>query len=142
MLYLTLLSLHIIFVVTWFAALFYLPRLFVYHSESSDRVSIDRFVLMERRLYRGILLPSSLLALLFGVWLIALNWESYAGGWWFWVKILLVVLLFGYQGMAGALRRRLAGDESKFTAKFFRIFNEVPLIFLVAIVFLVVFKPA
>ena len=135
------LSLHIIFVVTWFAGLFYLPRLFVYHTETVDSLSDERFKLMEKRLYFGILLPSSLLALVFGLWLVALNWSVYMQSVWFWIKLGLVIALFGYQGMAGKFRRQLADGTNAHTARFFRIFNEIPLLVLVAVVFLVVLKP-
>lgn len=135
------LSLHVIFVITWFAALFYLPRLFVYHAEASDEVGKERFKVMERRLYNGILLPSSLLALLFGTWLVFLNWSTYVESVWFWLKLVLVLLLFGYQGMSSSYRKELAQDKNVRNATFFRIFNEVPFVVLVAIVFLVVLKP-
>ena len=141
MLFLIVLSFHVIFVITWFAALFYLPRLFVYHAEANDPTGIDRFKVMERRLYNGILLPSSLLALLFGVWLVLLNWSSYVGSGWFWVKLVLVLLLFGYQGMASRFRKELAKDQSTRSPTFFRIFNELPVVILVVIVFLVILKP-
>ena len=141
MLFLIVLSFHVIFVITWFAALFYLPRLFVYHAEANDPTGIDRFKVMERRLYNGILLPSSLLALLFGVWLVFLNWSTYVGSGWFWVKLVLVLLLFGYQGMASRYRKELAKDQSTRSPTFFRIFNELPVVILVVIVFLVILKP-
>lgn len=141
MLYLVLLSLHVIFVITWFAALFYLPRLFVYHAEATDSIGIERFKVMERRLYNGILLPSSLLALLFGGWLIYLNWAAYVNSWWLWVKLIFVLLLFGYQGVASKYRKELAEDQSTRSPTFFRIFNELPVLALVVIVFLVILKP-
>lgn len=141
MLYLIVLSFHVIFVITWFAALFYLPRLFVYHAEANDPTGIDRFKVMERRLYNGILLPSSLLALLFGVWLVIPNWSTYVGSGWFWVKLVFVLLLFGYQGMASRYRKELAKDQSTRSPTFFRIFNELPVVILVVIVFLVILKP-
>ena len=139
--YLVLKSLHLIFVVTWFAALFYLPRLFVYHTEASDETSRERFKVMERRLDRGILLPSSLLALVFGLALVYLNWSSYVETVWFWLKIVLVLALFGYQGMAGKFRKQLAADQLTRSSRFYRIFNELPVVVLIATVFLVVLKP-
>ena len=139
--YLVLKSLHLIFVVTWFAALFYLPRLFVYHAEASDETSRERFKVMEHRLDRGILLPSSLLALVFGLALVYLNWSSYVETVWFWLKIVLVLALFGYQGMAGKFRKQLAADQFTRSSRFYRIFNELPVVVLIATVFLVVLKP-
>ena len=83
-------SLHLIFMVTWFAGLFYLPRLFVYHAMSSDEVGIERFKIMERKLYFGIMTPGAVLTLVFGVWLAVVNgWSLYAMQIWFQVKLLL-----------------------------------------------------
>lgn len=141
MLYATLLALHIIFVVTWFAGLFYLPRLFVYHAEADDELGKNRFAVMERRLYRGILTPSSILALVFGLAIVYLNWTAYVQASWFWWKIGFVILLFGYQGMCGSMVRIFARDANKRSSVFYRIFNEVPLVLLVAIVFLAILKP-
>lgn len=141
MLFVVCLSLHIVFVVTWFAALFYLPRLFVYHAEASDSISIERFKIMERRLYKGILLPSSLLALLFGLVLVFLNWQAYVDTIWFWIKVVLILALFGYQGMASKFRKSFANDANTKSEKYFRIFNELPVLILIAVVFLVILKP-
>ena len=86
-------SLHIVFVVTWFAGLFYLPRLYVYHAMATDKISIDRFLIMERKLFWGIMTPSGILAILSGLWL-WLGWGFYGG--WLYTKVGFVVLLMGY----------------------------------------------
>ena len=132
---------HLTFIVTWFAALFYLPRLFVYHAEANDPTSLTRFELMERRLYYGILLPSSLLVLVIGILMSILWWEEYATETWYWLKIVLVVVLFGYQGFCSRFRKQFAQGENKHPHVFFRWFNEVPLIVLLLILILVVVKP-
>ena len=140
-LYLWLKVLHLTFVVTWFAALFYLPRLFVYHSDSSDDTSQARFVVMERRLYYGILLPSSLLTLVLGVLLSSLAWEAYVTEVWYWVKVALVTLLFGYQGLCSRFRKQFARNQNSRPQTFYRWFNEVPTVVLVSILILAVIKP-
>ncbi len=134
-------ALHLIFAVAWFAALFYLPRLFVYHAEAEDSISIERFKTMERRLHLGILMPSSLLTLVFGLWITSLTWDVLISSLWYWLKLLCILLLFAYQGMCSRFRREFAEDRNTRSAKFFRWFNEVPLVFLIAIIFLAVLKP-
>jgi putative membrane protein len=140
MLYLWIKALHIVSIVCWFAALFYLPRLFVYHAQSEDAVSRERFVIMERKLYRGIMGPSMIATLVFGIWLIWLN-----PGWlhqgWLHAKLLLVFLLIGYHHMCGAQLKRFARGENTRSHTFYRWFNEVPVVFLLLIVILVVVKP-
>ncbi|HAQ88508.1 MAG TPA: TIGR00701 family protein, partial [Pseudomonas sp.] len=101
MLYLWLKALHIVAIVCWFAGLFYLPRLFVYHAMSEDAISRDRFQVMERKLYRGIMIPSMIATLAFGIGMIALNPALFSGGW-LHAKLALVVLLIGYHHMCGA----------------------------------------
>ena len=133
--------LHLTFIVTWFAALFYLPRLFVYHAETTDTTSLTRFEAMERRLYFGILLPSSILTLVLGVLISTLAWEAYATKIWYWVKVLLIVLLFGYQGMCSRFRKQFVRNQNSRSSTFYRWFNEVPLVFLVLILIMVVIKP-
>ena len=131
-------SLHIVFMVAWFAGLFYLPRLFVYHAAAEDPVSRERFKVMERKLYRGIMEPSMALTLLFGFWL----WFGYGfGGAWLHLKVALVVLLVAYHFWMGKLARDFARDANTRTHVFYRWINEIPLVLLVAIVILVVVKP-
>ncbi len=132
---------HVIFVVTWFAALFYLPRLFVYHAAATDQPGIERFKLMERRLYRGIMTPSAALTAVFGIWLVTLYWDAYADAAWLWIKIAGVLALYAYHGYCGRLLRRFANDENTRSDTFFRWFNEVPTVLLFLIVILVVVKP-
>ena len=132
-------SLHIIFMVTWFAGLFYLPRLFVYHAMSTDRISIDRFIVMERKLYWGIMTPGAVLTIVFGVWL-WLGWFRGSSSW-LHAKIALVALLAGYQLWCGMLLKDFAAGRNKKSHVWFRWFNEFPLLVLIGAVFLVVFKP-
>ncbi|GGM20162.1 TIGR00701 family protein [Pseudomonas asuensis] len=140
MLYLWIKALHIIALVCWFAGLFYLPRLFVYHAQSEDSISHERFVLMERKLYRGIMLPSMLATLIFGIILLVLNpgWLSQG---WMHTKLALVFLLVGYHHMCGAMLKRFARGENKRSHVFYRWFNEAPVLILIAIIILVVIKP-
>ena len=135
-------SLHLIFMVTWFAGLFYLPRLFVYHAMSSDNISIERFRIMERKLYFGIMTPGAVLTLVFGVWLALLNgWDMYMAQTWFQVKLLLLLLLAGYHIYCGKLLKDFKLDRNGHSHLWYRWFNEVPVIFLVAIILLAVYKP-
>ncbi len=141
--YLWLKALHIIAVVTWFAALLYLPRLFVYHAltDATDAVGRERFKIMERKLYRGIMTPSAIAVLVLGVWLLALNWDFYKTQAWMHAKLTLVFLLYGYHGMCGRLVREFANDRNTHSHVFYRVFNEVPALLLVAVVVLVVVRP-
>ncbi|MYD45063.1 MAG: CopD family protein [Gammaproteobacteria bacterium] len=139
--YLWLKVIHLTFIVTWFAALFYLPRLFVYHAQTSDATSLSRFEVMERRLYFGILLPSSLLTLVLGVLLSSLAWDAYVVEIWYWVKVALVTLLFGYQGLCSRFRKQFANHQNSRSHTFYRWFNEVPLLFLILILVSVIIKP-
>ncbi|MCY3885007.1 MAG: CopD family protein [Gammaproteobacteria bacterium] len=133
--------LHLTFAFTWFAALFYLPRLFVYHSQSSDEFTVSKFKTMERKLYRGIMTPSALLTLVFGLWITSFSWVEYVSSTWFWCKVGCVFLLFGYHGMCGRMVRSFYNDRNTRTPTFYRIFNEVPLVFLLAILTLAIVKP-
>ena len=129
---------HIIAVVTWFAALFYLPRLFVYHAMSEDAVSIERFKVMERKLYRGIMTPSAMLAVTLGLWL----WLGFGfSGGWLHAKLALVTVLLIYHGYCGKLLRDFSDDRNRHSHVFYRWFNEFPVLILVAVVILVVVKP-
>jgi putative membrane protein len=130
-------TLHIIFMVTWFAGLFYLPRLFVYHAQAEDQISKDRFKIMERKLFWGIMTPGAVLTVLFGVLLIEYHGMSY----WLKMKILLVFVLALYHVWCGVLLEKFKTDSNSHSHVWYRIFNEVPVIFLVLIVALVVYKP-
>ena len=128
--------------VTWFAGLFYLPRLFVYHSMSSDEVSISRFKTMERKLYFGIMTPGAVLTLVFGVWLAAIDgWGLYMEQIWFKIKLLLLLLLAGYHVYCGKLLQDFKYDRNSHSHIWYRWFNEIPVIFLIAIILLAVYKP-
>ena len=129
---------HIIFMVTWFAGLFYLPRLFVYHTLSDDAPSIARFKIMERKLYFGIMTPGAILTLIFGLWL----WLGYdISGGWLHAKLILVALLAAYHLYCGKLLLDFRHDRNRHTHVYFRWFNEVPVLLLIAIIILVVLKP-
>lgn len=132
---------HIISVITWFAALFYLPRLFVYHAMSEDHISRERFKVMERKLYRGIATPSMIATLIFGAWLSHLNWAYYAQSTWYWSKLVLVVILVGYHHACLVYLKQLRDDRCQRSHVFFRWFNEFPVLLLLGIVILVVVKP-
>lgn len=135
-------ALHLIFMVTWFAGLFYLPRLFVYHALSSDEVGIERFKTMERKLYFGIMTPGAVLTLVFGIWLAAVNgWSLYAMQTWFQVKLLLLLFLVIYHVYCGKLLNDFKLDRNKYSHVWYRWFNEIPVIFLIAIILLAVYKP-
>lgn len=134
-------ALHIIAVVTWFAALFYLPRLFVYHAMSEDTVSRERFKIMERKLYRGIMTPSMIATFTFGIWLVALQPGYYLSQGWMHAKLTLVFALAVYHGLCGRHVRAFAEERSTRSHVYFRVFNELPVLALVGIVILVVVRP-
>jgi protoporphyrinogen IX oxidase len=129
---------HIVFMVTWFAGLFYLPRLFVYHAMSSDEVGSERFRVMERKLYYGIMAPGAVLTIASGLVL----WLYYgiAGGW-LYVKLALVTGLIVYHLWCGSLLRAFREARNAHTHVWYRWFNEIPVLFLIAIAILVVVKP-
>lgn len=131
-------ALHIIAVVCWFAALLYLPRLFVYHSQTQDTEGKERFKIMERKLYRGIMTPSMIATFLFGAYLAARL--GFPGGW-LSLKLVLVVLLTGYHFYCGKLLKSFAKDENHHGHVFYRWFNEIPAVLLIIIVILAVVKP-
>jgi putative membrane protein len=132
-------SLHLIFMVTWFAGLFYLPRLFVYHADAQDRPSLERFKAMERRLFWGIMTPGAVLTIAFGIWL-WLGWFRGSSSW-LHAKIALVAILAGYHFWCWRLMRDFAAERNTRSGRWLRWFNEFPAVVLVATVLLVVFKP-
>ncbi|MCZ6871276.1 MAG: protoporphyrinogen oxidase HemJ [Pseudomonadales bacterium] len=134
-------ALHLIGVVCWFAGIFYLPRLFVYHTMAQDSVSIERFKLMERRLFRGIMTPSAVVAVTFGLWMMTLNWSYYLSALWFPLKLALVSILIAYHVYCGFIIRRFQRDENSRGHVFYRWFNEFPIIVLVCVVILAVVRP-
>ncbi|MEA3192669.1 MAG: protoporphyrinogen oxidase [Betaproteobacteria bacterium] len=133
-------SLHLVFMVTWFAGLFYLPRLFVYHATAEDRISIERFKIMERKLFWGIMTPGAVLTVAFGLWL-WLGWFRGAFTSWFHAKLTLVAILIAYHLWCWRLLKDFAAERNRKSHVWFRWFNEFPILVLVATVLLVVFKP-
>ncbi|HLS98745.1 MAG: protoporphyrinogen oxidase HemJ [Porticoccaceae bacterium] len=132
---------HIISVVCWFAALFYLPRLFVYHAMAEDEISNERFKVMERKLYRGIATPSMFATLVLGGAMAARSWDYFSGAGWFHAKLALVLALVVYHHLCLYHLKRFRDDTNSKSHVYFRWFNEVPVIMLVGIVILVVVKP-
>jgi len=131
-------SFHIIFMVTWFAGLFYLPRLFVYHAMSEDRPSIERFKIMEHKLFFGIMTPGAVLTLLSGLWL----WLGYGThGGWLVAKLTLVAVLVAYHVYCGKLMLDFRRDRKLHGHVFYRWLNEIPVVLLAAIVLLVELQP-
>ena len=132
---------HVVAMVCWFAALFYLPRLFVYHAMSSDAVSLERFKIMERKLYFGIMWPSMLATWALGLIMLIANWEYYQTQYWMHIKLLLVVMLTLYHLACGYYRQAFANDQVSRGHVFFRWFNELPVVVLVAVCVLVIVRP-
>jgi len=133
---------HIISVICWFAALFYLPRLFVYHAMSEDEISNERFKIMERKLLRGIGTPSMIATFIFGIWLVSYNWEYYLQASWFWAKIICILILTIYHHVCIYFWRQFCNDKNNHSHVFYRWFNELPVLLLIGIVLLVVVKPS
>jgi len=132
---------HIVAVICWFAGLFYLPRLYVYHAMSEDQISRDRFKIMERKLFRGIMTPSAIATVGLGGWLITFNPSFYLSAWWMQAKIALVFILLGYHFYCWRFLLAFQNDNNLRSHTFFRFFNEFPVLLLVAIVILVVVQP-
>jgi putative membrane protein len=130
-------ALHIIFVVTWFAGLFYLPRLFVYHAMAEDAAGRERFKVMERKLYWGIMAPGAILTLVFGAWL----WSYGFSGTWLHAKLVVVALTIAYHLYCGKLLADFARDRNRKSHVWFRWFNEMPALLLAGAVVLAVVKP-
>lgn len=133
-------ALHIISVICWFAALFYLPRLFVYHAMAEDETGRERFKIMERKLYRGIMTPSMIASVVFGLWLLH-YFPGYLKAGWMHVKLAAVVLLLGYHFLCGHYLKLFRDDRNTRSHVYYRYFNEAPVLLLVLIVILVVVKP-
>lgn len=129
---------HVIFMVTWFAGLFYLPRLFVYHAMCGDQPGIDRFKIMERKLFYGIMTPGGILTVIFGMWL----WLGYGfSGAWLHAKLTLVVVLIAYHLYCLKLLNDFKQDRNTRSHIFYRWFNEFPVLLMIAIIILVTVKP-
>ncbi len=135
---------HIIFVITWFAGLFYLPRLFVYHAMSDDTISLERFKVMERKLYYAIMTPSAILAVGFGLWLLSYWWATLLAGngvGWLYTKLVLVAILIGYHFYCWQFLKAFKFDRNRHTHVFYRWFNEFPVVILIVVTILVEIKP-
>ena len=140
--YLTFKALHLIAVISWMAGLLYLPRIFVYHTENQDEKQINKvFKIMEFKLYNYIMMPAMILSWIFGLILIgSIGFEQLHSNWLI-IKLILVVVLTIYHFFLGNCLNKFKNDENKYSSRFFRIFNEIPTILLILIVFIVVFKP-
>jgi putative membrane protein len=133
-------AVHVMAMVTWFAGLFYLPRLFVYHADASDQIGVERFRIMERRLF-AIMTVGAVATLVFGTAMLV-AFPPYLAMGWVHVKLALVALLIAYHGYCYKLMRDFAQNRNTRTARWYRLFNEVPSLFLIAIVALAVVKPS
>jgi putative membrane protein len=130
---------HVVAMVTWFAGLFYLPRLYVYHADATDALSLDRFRLMERRLF-AIMTIGAVATAVLGVWMI-IAFPAYLTMGWLHVKLALVLVLIGYHAWVYKLLRDFAAGRNRHDSKWYRAFNEVPSVLLIGIVVLAVVKP-
>ncbi|HEX7026052.1 MAG TPA: CopD family protein [Gammaproteobacteria bacterium] len=133
-------ALHLISMVTWFAGLFYLPRLFVYHAMTQDEAGIERFKIMERKLLWGIMTPGAVMTLGFGVWMLLLN-PAYFLLHWMQIKLALIAVLVVYHLWCGKLVLNFKHNRNKHTHVWYRWFNEFPVIILIAVILLAVLKP-
>ena len=130
---------HIIFMVTWFAGLFYLPRLFVYHADCTDDSGHQRFLVMERKLY-AIMTIGGVLTAVFGLWLI-LKWHWPLTETWLQIKLVLVAALIAYHIYCGRLVKQFRAGSNRHSGVFYRWFNEFPALVLIAVVLLAVLRP-
>ncbi|WP_193337728.1 protoporphyrinogen oxidase HemJ [Devosia beringensis] len=135
-------ALHVLSVIAWMAGLLYLPRLFVYHAGVAvGSEASETFKIMERKLYRGIMVPAMIATWIFGLWLaFGLGLVDFSMGW-MWVKAAMVIALTGMQGFYGSLRRAFAEDRNTRSHKFFRAINEIPFVLAIIIVIMVIVKP-
>nr|WP_315041078.1 protoporphyrinogen oxidase HemJ [uncultured Moraxella sp.] len=132
---------HVISLICWFAGIFYLPRLFVYHAMSEDKTSQERFAVMERKLYRGIMTPAMVATWIFGLSMLLPNWDAYKSQIWLHIKLCLVIFLTFYHLSCGHFRLKLIDNPQYKSHVFWRWFNEVPVFILIAVVILVIVKP-
>ena len=140
--YLTYKALHLVAVISWMAGLLYLPRIFVYHTENqSDKNISNVFKAMERKLYFYIMMPAMIASWIFGILLIGSIGFEQLSTYWLKTKLLLVILLTIYHFYLGNFLKKFEMDLNTKSSKFFRVFNEVPTILLILIIFVVIFKP-
>lgn len=134
-------AIHVIFMVTWFAGLFYLPRLYVYHAMPENSGSFALFKIMERRLF-AIMTIGAVITLVFGLIMLGMNWQYLmVATHWFHAKLLLIVLLLGYHHACYKLMVRFRNDTNTHDHKWYRWFNEAPSVLLIVIVILAIVKP-
>ncbi len=133
---------HIIFMVTWFAGLFYLPRLFVYHAQAKDETSNQRFKIMERKLFFGIMTPGAIITIFLGFWLIHLMGTAVFSSFWLQAKLALVSILVGYHIYCGKLLADFKQNKNQHSHIWYRWFNEFPVLILIAIILLVELQPS
>lgn len=131
---------HLVFMVTWYAALFYLPRLFVYHAQASDEISLERFKVMERKLYYGIAWPGAVITTICGLAMLHIN-PGYLKFFWLHLKLGLVALTWAYHLSSGYFLKQFRQGCNKKSHVFFRVFNELPVFTLVIIIYLAVYRP-
>lgn len=132
---------HVIFMVTWFAGLFYLPRLYVYHAMSEDEISHERFKIMERKLFYGITTPGAVLTTVFGIWLLSYDWHGFLSQTWLQLKLILVALLWIYHFVCLKYLLDFKYNRNKHSHVFYRFFNEVPVVILIAVIILAFVHP-
>jgi len=132
---------HVIFMVTWFAGLFYLPRLFVYHATVEDAPGNERFKIMERKLFFGIMTPGAILTVALGSWMLIAGWEAYSHSGWMHAKLALVAGLIVYHLYCGKLLTDFKHDRNRHSHVFYRWFNEIPVLILIGVIILVVVRP-
>ncbi|PIE40903.1 MAG: TIGR00701 family protein [Gammaproteobacteria bacterium] len=129
---------HVVAMVCWFAGIFYLPRLFVYHTQAlkeDDTQGSERFKIMERKLYRGIMTPAAVVTAALGIWMLVDRWDNYfSQATWMHIKLVLVILLLGYHHACGSLLKKFAADSNVRSERFFRMFNEIPVFILCSFV--------
>ncbi|MEH6515040.1 MAG: CopD family protein [Halioglobus sp.] len=132
---------HLIFVVCWFAGIFYLPRILVYYAASENPQTRQQLAVMARKLYRFVT-PFMLLAIGFGLAMLATNIDYYLSAPWLWIKLVMVAILVAYHVQCGRYVRAINEDKNSHSHVYYRFFNEVPVIFLFAIILLAVLKPS
>ncbi len=140
--YLWIKALHVIAVIAWMAGMLYLPRLFVYHADAPKGGELSETLkIMERRLLRIIINPAMILAFLFGALMLWVNWDGLIAQGWMHAKLTLVILMSGVHGFFARWRKQFERDENTRSAKFYRIWNEVPTVMMIAVVIFVIVKP-
>ena len=139
--YLWIKVLHLTAMISWFAGLFYLPRIFVYYAENPEPAVRKTLLVMQQKLYRIIMVPAAILTLLFGGILLAMTWEANGARAWLYMKLFLVVFIYGYQHYLRRIIRRFERGETPKSGRYYRLLNEIPTIVLILILILVVVKP-